>query len=60
MKSEPEVPSVPLRIKFAALWATLMSCNIYGDHFELFQPGQLTKMVSEHTYTLDRSPREYS
>ena len=26
-----------------------MSCYIYGDYFELFQPGQLTKMISGHT-----------
>jgi hypothetical protein len=49
MNSEPEFPTVPLRIKFAALWAALMSCYIYGDYFELFQPGQLTKMISGHT-----------
>ena len=49
MTSKAELPSVPLRIKLAALWAALMSCYIYGDYFELFQPGQLTKMISGHT-----------
>ena len=49
MNSEPKFSSVPLRIKFAALWAALMSCYIYGDYFELFQPGQLMKMISGHT-----------
>ena len=49
MSSNPEFPPVPLRIKLAALWAALMSCYIYGDYFELFQPGQLTKMISGHT-----------
>ena len=49
MSSNPESPPVHLRIKLAALWAALMSCYIYGDYFELFQPGQLTKMISGHT-----------
>ena len=49
MNSDPQFPAVFLRIKFSALWAALMSCYIYGDYFELFQPGQLTKMISGHT-----------
>ena len=49
MSSNRESPPVHLRIKLAALWAALMSCYIYGDYFELFQPGQLTKMISGHT-----------
>jgi hypothetical protein len=49
MSSNAESSPVPLRIKLAALWAALMSCNIYGDYFELFQPGQLTNMISGHT-----------
>ena len=48
MIDSPE-PPVPLRVKLAALWAALMSCYIYGDYFELFQPGQLEKMISGHT-----------
>ena len=49
MSSDPVAPPVHLRVKLAALWAALMSCYIYGDYFELFQPGQLTKMISGHT-----------
>ena len=49
MSSDPEFPPVHLRVKLAALWAALMSCYIYGDYFELFQPGQLTMMISGHT-----------
>ena len=49
MNSDLVAPPVHLRIKLAALWAALMSCYIYGDYFELFQPGQLTKMISGHT-----------
>ena len=49
MKCDPQFASAFLRIKLAALWAALMSCYIYGDYFELFQPGQLTKMISGHT-----------
>lgn len=32
---------VPIRIKLAALWASLMSCYIYGDYFGLYVPGKL-------------------
>ena len=49
MSINPDSTPVPLRMKLAALWAALMSCYIYGDYFELFQPGQLTKMISGHT-----------
>lgn len=37
---------VPLRIKLAGLWASLMSCYIYGDFFGLFAPGRLQDMIA--------------
>ncbi len=37
---------VPVRTKLAALWAALMACFIYGDYFELYQPGKLRGMLS--------------
>jgi hypothetical protein len=30
---------VPLRIRLAGLWTSLMSCYIYGDYFGLYAPG---------------------
>lgn len=37
---------VPLRIKLAGLWASLMSCYIYGDFFGLFAPGRVQDMMA--------------
>jgi hypothetical protein len=36
---------VDVKIKLAALWASLMFCYIYGDYFGLFQPGNLRDML---------------
>lgn len=40
MKAMP----VPVRVKLAALWATLMSLYIYNDYFKLYRPGVIAKM----------------
>lgn len=40
---------VSVRVKLAALWAALMSCFIYGDYFELYQPGKLQAMLAGKT-----------
>lgn len=32
---------VHTKVKLAALWASVMSCYIYCDYFELFVPGKL-------------------
>ena len=37
---------VPVRIKVAALWASVMFCYIYGDYFGLYQPGALQAMLA--------------
>ena len=36
---------VPTRYKLAAAWASLMSCYIYADYFELYVPGKLQGML---------------
>lgn len=37
---------VPTRYKLAALWASVMSCFIYADYFELYVPGKLNSMLA--------------
>ncbi|MEO6969254.1 MAG: DUF6326 family protein [Rhodanobacteraceae bacterium] len=37
---------IHVRFKLAALWASVMSCYIYGDYFGLYVPGQLTGMLA--------------
>lgn len=38
---------VNLKLKLAALWASLMFCYIYGDYFELYLPNQLQNMLDK-------------
>lgn len=40
---------VPQKIKLSALWSSVMFCYIYGDYFELYQPGKLQEMISGKT-----------
>ena len=37
---------VHVRFKLSALWCSVMFCYIYGDYFELYQPGKLQEMLS--------------
>ncbi|QIG80576.1 DUF6326 family protein [Stakelama tenebrarum] len=37
---------IPLRVRIAALWATLMSLYIYNDYFKLYRPGVLGEMAA--------------
>jgi len=37
---------VHVRLKLSALWASVMFFYIYGDYFELYQPGKLQQMVA--------------
>jgi hypothetical protein len=37
---------VPTRYKLAAIWASVMSCYIYADYFELYVPGKLRGMLA--------------
>jgi hypothetical protein len=32
---------VQVKMKIAALWVSLMFCYVYGDYFELYEPGKL-------------------
>jgi hypothetical protein len=36
---------VPVRLKLAGMWASVMCCYGYGDYFELYQPGKLQGML---------------
>ncbi len=49
-------PRIPVRLRLAALWASLMFCFVYGDYFELYRPGKLTSMLSGHIGPFDVSP----
>jgi hypothetical protein len=40
---------VHVRLKLFALWTSVMFFYIYGDYFELFQPGKLQAMLSGRT-----------
>ncbi len=40
---------VHVRFKLSALWCSIMFCYIYGDYFELYQPGKLQEMLSGRT-----------
>ena len=37
---------VHVRFKLSALWTSLMFFYIYGDYFELYQPGKLQEMIA--------------
>lgn len=41
--------SVNVKIKLAALWATVMCCYIYGDYFSLYVPRKIEKFISGET-----------
>lgn len=38
-------PTVHVRVKLSALWASVMFCYIYADYFLLWQPGALQGMA---------------
>jgi hypothetical protein len=37
---------VHVKFKLSALWSSVMFCYIYGDYFQLYQPGQLQAMIA--------------
>ena len=37
---------VHVKLKLSTLWASLMFCYIYGDYFNLYQPGKLESMIA--------------
>ena len=40
---------VQIKYKLSGLWCSVMLCYIYGDYFELYQPGKLQAMLSGRT-----------
>lgn len=40
---------VNVRLKLFALWSSVMFFYIYGDYFELYQPGKLQGMIAGRT-----------
>jgi Family of unknown function (DUF6326) len=48
MKSEATVfedVKVPVKLKLAGLWTSLVLCYLYGDYFGLYKPGKLQRML---------------
>jgi hypothetical protein len=39
-------PKINVKLKLAALWASLMFCYVYGDYFGLYAPGKLDGMLA--------------
>jgi hypothetical protein len=44
----PALDDIKVHVKFKlfALWSAVMFCYIYGDYFELYQPGKLEEMIA--------------
>jgi Family of unknown function (DUF6326) len=40
---------VPVKIKLAALWSSVMFCYIYGDYFSLYVPNEVQDFISGKT-----------
>jgi hypothetical protein len=40
-----EDAKVPIRLRLAALWTSVLFCYIYADYFGLYVPGALQKML---------------
>lgn len=47
---------VPVKIKLASLWTSLMFLYIYADYFELKTPGTIENMMSLKTPVGDTTP----
>ncbi len=43
---------IHVKIKISALWAAVMFCYLYGDHFRLFQQGELQRMLEGKMWSL--------
>ena len=41
-----ENPKVNIKIKLAALWASVVFCYIYGDYFELYVPEKVNSLLT--------------
>ncbi|HET6433741.1 DUF6326 family protein [Dyella sp.] len=45
-KAPLDDPRINVKIRLAALWASLMFCYVYGDYFGLYEPGKLAGMLA--------------
>jgi hypothetical protein len=45
-KAPLDDPRINVKLKLAALWASLMFCYVYGDYFGLYVPGKLGGMLA--------------
>ena len=41
-----ENQNINIKIKLAALWASVTLCYLYGDYFELYTPGKVNSLIS--------------
>ncbi len=41
-----ENPKVNIKIKLAALWASVVFCYLYGDYFELYVPEKVNSLLT--------------
>ncbi|WP_149276634.1 DUF6326 family protein [Pareuzebyella sediminis] len=41
-----ENPKINIKIKLAALWASVTFCYLYGDYFELYTPGKVDSLLT--------------
>ncbi|QLG44701.1 DUF6326 family protein [Costertonia aggregata] len=41
-----ENPKVNIKIKLAALWASVTFCYLYGDYFELYTPEKVDSLIT--------------
>lgn len=47
---------INLKIKLAALWASLMFCYVYGDFFSLFVPGRIQNLINGNSGAGETTP----
>jgi uncharacterized membrane protein len=47
--SKLENVKMPLTIKLAALWSSVMFCYIYGDYFSLYVPNKVQQFIDGKT-----------
>jgi hypothetical protein len=45
MTADLEETRIPVKLKLAALWTSVMFCYLYADYFGLYVPGALQKML---------------
>ena len=58
-KTNLENANVNVRVKLAALWASVMFCYIYADYFGLYVPGKLQGMLEGKMGPLGKRHKEY-